>query len=746
MRVVQIQSEADWRSLQPAWDALLRESASNTIFLSWEWVDAWWSAYGKSGELRILAAFDDHEVLRGIAPLRLQTIRRYGQAVSALTFLGDGSNDSDYLDLIAASGHEEEVVASFYKHWANELNCGKVLLLNEIPETSRCLPFLRNLADNQGALWTETEVPCGTVPLPESWDQYLAQLRPRFRTKIRSVLRDLEGRPEVQFGVCQSSEQVRAMLPIFFDLHTKRWVEDGKPGVFGWDQKREFYFALSERLLERGWLRFSWLKFNETVLACQYGFAYQSKYFLLQEGYEPASEHWNLGIGLRAWTIRSFIEEGLREYDFLGGRVLRHRSDWGAETKSSKKIQLADATYKNRLFCGGSEWEERARESVKRLVPNKVLAARQERLERRSAVASQSCRAESRHSWLQRAAAHCYFHFRLPALTRPFREQYQLTVSPNGQLTKLSWSRRTEASARILYYHRVNDDRDPFFPAITTALFEQEMRYLARHYKVVSLTDMVKHLEDGPQTRMLAITFDDGYQDNYQNAFPVLQRYGLPATIFLTTGGIDSRQPLWFEQLAGAIKGTPLDHVDLEIDVPRRIPLRTTAERLDANKVIFSVLRGLLDDERRHWLGALLRQLGVPEAAREPRDKLLTWDQVREMKSRGIDFGGHTVTHPFISRLTQEQVAWEVKECKRRIEDELQQPVECFAYPNGKEEDFGKWNTDAIRSAGYRAAVTTIWGLNYRSTDPMELRRGGPWEQDPSLFAYKMDWYELTEG
>ena len=123
---------------------------------------------------------------------------------------------------------------------------------------------------------------------------------------------------------------------------------------------------------------------------------------------------------------------------------------------------------------------------------------------------------------------------------------------------------------------------------------------------------------------------------------------------------------------------------------------------------------------------------------------MLTWDQVRLMKAGGIDFGGHSVTHPFISRLNHEQVAWEVSECKRRIEKELQAPVDHFAYPSGREEDFGKWNEQIVRSAGYRAAVTTIWGLNYPSTNRMELRRGGPWEETPAQFACKLDWYQLV--
>jgi len=125
---------------------------------------------------------------------------------------------------------------------------------------------------------------------------------------------------------------------------------------------------------------------------------------------------------------------------------------------------------------------------------------------------------------------------------------------------------------------------------------------------------------------------------------------------------------------------------------------------------------------------------------------MLTWDQVRYLKQRGIDFGGHTVTHPYLSRLTDAQVSWQISECKRRIEAELQQPVAHFAYPNGREEDFSAWNKQLIRDAGYRAAVTTVWGPNFRTTDPMELRRGQPWEEDEALFAYKMDWYQLVNG
>src|SRR5438105_5931328 len=142
MKVVEIRSEAEWRKLQPAWEALLRQSASATIFLTWEWTTAWWSAYGKSRELRILAAYDEDGVLRGVAPLCRQTMRKYGHTVQALSFVGDASNDSDYLDFIIARGYEEQVMAAFQEHWRKEWN-GAVLLINEIPENSPNLPLLK---------------------------------------------------------------------------------------------------------------------------------------------------------------------------------------------------------------------------------------------------------------------------------------------------------------------------------------------------------------------------------------------------------------------------------------------------------------------------------------------------------------------------------------------------------------------------------------------------------------------------
>lgn len=347
-------------------------------------------------------------------------------------------------------------------------------------------------------------------------------------------------------------------------------------------------------------------------------------------------------------------------------------------------------------------------------------------------------------TWARKAMASCYIHSPMAAIARRFRDKYHIASSSNGRWPGFSLQRRNEPSARILYYHRVNDDNDPFFPSMPTRVFERQIEFLARHYKIVSLAALRQHLANGSPGIVVSITFDDGYRDNYENAFPILQRYGVPATIFLTTGSIDADEPLWFEQMADAFQKTDRHSVDLEIGSTQRFMLGSTTEKLDAISRVFSFLRGLPNAERKLRMPEILRPLGIANAAQ--RSRMLAWDHIRLMQARGIDFGGHTVTHPFLSKLTREELFWEISQCKRRIEDELQSTVRHFAYPNGREEDFSDWNKEIIRQAGYQAAVSTIWGLNYPSTDCMELRRGQPWERHPALFAFKFDWYHLVNN
>ena len=741
MTVSEVRTVEQFNSLRVEWNELLRQSGADTVFLTHEWLSEWWEAYGTVGDLRILLARDASGMLRGIAPLRRRAVRRYGRTFEVFTFVGDGSGDSDYLDFIVHKDDEESVMGAFFRALKPYSDRGVVLEINTTPESSGAYGLVRRFAESTGMVWSEIDIPCSTVALPPTWDAFLKTLASRFRTKIRSVQRAVREQAAVRFEMCHTPAQLQEYLPALFDLHTRRWAKSAKPGVFGGDDKRQFYKGMSQAMLDRGELVFSALRWQDKILACQYGFVHGQVYSQLQEGYEPESEHWNLGLALRAWSIERLLEAGVTEYDFLAGTG-RNKSDWGATIKMSKMAVLAPQTTAGALYCRGPQWVVAARQAVKRISPGKWLEARDDRQERNRIAEwkRSTSKQASAPPWLRSALAAAYFYSPALRIAPIVRDRYRLRVSPTPCL-----DRRRRATLRILYYHRVNNDKDAFFPSMAVADFEEQIKFVSDHYKVVSLTDAMRRLtEGGPPEPVVAITFDDGYADNYTDALPVLERYGVPTTIFLTTGSLDTREPMWFEVLSLAVKKASGPHIDIELDVPRRLLLRTLQERLDANNTIFAYLRTLADSERRLRLADALRKLNAGPSD-ELRGRMLTWEQVRDMRVRGVDFGGHTVTHPFVSRLSREQAVWEVTECKRRIEEEVQSAADHFAYPNGREPDFGSWNKQIVAEAGYRAAVSTLWGTNFPGTDPMELRRGQPWEDTLPLFAAKLDWYQLTD-
>ena len=293
----------------------------------------------------------------------------------------------------------------------------------------------------------------------------------------------------------------------------------------------------------------------------------------------------------------------------------------------------------------------------------------------------------------------------------------------------------------ILTLHRVNDDNDPFMPSLPTAVFAARMAHIARHYRVLTVEDLTTRLLERRVPRnALAITFDDGYRDNLTHAAPILSRLGLPATIFLVTGHIDSPRALWFDRMAVAFKHATARRVDLADG--HVLSLATVAERLAGLEAALGHLKRLPDDERATSVERLIAALH-PNHER-PKRLMLSWDEVGALRGLGFSIGAHTVTHPILSRLASNHVSDEICGSKAAIEKALGVPVRAFAYPNGGPDDYNEAVTHVVREAGFACAVTTKRGLNDADTPVLELRRGGPWEIHVPTFALKLAYYHAT--
>ena len=284
-----------------------------------------------------------------------------------------------------------------------------------------------------------------------------------------------------------------------------------------------------------------------------------------------------------------------------------------------------------------------------------------------------------------------------------------------GSLARRVWSaaRGRDRSLRILAYHRVLDDDPDNFPfdgdliSATTEDFRRQMDFARSNFNVVSFRDLeeCERAERPWPERALLVTFDDGYRDNYTQAFPILKEFGLPATIFLVTGHIGRAEILWWDLIAYCLQHTQLRAAALPEVSSAPLPLSTREERRDAIRQTLDWIKLATEEIKRDFLSRLPGELGVSPPG-NVESMHLNWDEVGEMARRGIEFGGHTVTHPILSQVSEARIEEEVRQSKRDIEERLGTKVFAFAYPVGEESSYGEAARRAVANAGYNFAVS----------------------------------------
>jgi peptidoglycan/xylan/chitin deacetylase (PgdA/CDA1 family) len=296
----------------------------------------------------------------------------------------------------------------------------------------------------------------------------------------------------------------------------------------------------------------------------------------------------------------------------------------------------------------------------------------------------------------------------------------------------------------VLSYHRVNDDGDVFLPALPTAVFERQMAFVARTYAVLTIEDLVERMgRDELPANALAITFDDGYRDNFTHAAPILARYGLPATVFVVSGLIGTSDAPWFDQVALAFKKAGV--TSYRAPWGERVTLESPGARVTAMNGLVAHLKTLPDDQMRQIVAELATTLEVP---REETCKgwMLTWDDVHALLGLGFSVGAHTVSHPILSRLSPERAQAEIEGSRAMIRAGCGAMPRAFAYPNGRAEDYTEVVVQMVRDAGFTCALTTRFGVNTASTPLYELKRGTPWEHHVPTFGLKLAGYRFTEA
>lgn len=297
-------------------------------------------------------------------------------------------------------------------------------------------------------------------------------------------------------------------------------------------------------------------------------------------------------------------------------------------------------------------------------------------------------------------------------------------ASHSGLLNAYSLLRRkrTKSQVAILIYHRVAPMEDNWFPPpLSPESFENQIEYFCRNYELLPLEKLAQYIQQGTPLpeKAIIITLDDGNRDNYLYAYPILQKYHAPATIFLATGHISTGKPFWWTKVDNAVQNTPL--TELELNGLGRYSLQSTQDRVQAIFMIIDKLNETGEEEKNFLIEKLLSISGIDIPADLAKERILSWDEMREMKDDGISFGAHSVTHPILTHVPLEQAKFEIIQSKKDIEENLGQPVTAFAYPNGI---FNTEIAEFVQESSFACAVSVSPGrLISRQDNPYRLSR-----------------------
>ena len=301
----------------------------------------------------------------------------------------------------------------------------------------------------------------------------------------------------------------------------------------------------------------------------------------------------------------------------------------------------------------------------------------------------------------------------------------------------MSWVYRTglralspsgaEARLSVLIFHRVLSAFDPLRPGEPTAeQFDAKLRWVKERFNVIPLSEAVHGLKTGTlPERPLAITFDDGYADNHEQALPILSRLGLPATFFIATGFLDGGR-MFNDTVIEALRqaqGEVLDLSDLGLGIHA---ISSGGERGAAVAAILEKLKYLPPKERDVAAGTIAERAG----ASLPTNLMMTAAQLAALHSAGMEIGGHTVSHPILKEIDMATARREIDEGRKRLESIVGGRVRLFAYPNGRPgRDYQAEHVKLVRELGFEAAVSSAWGAAKPGADPFQIPRFTPWDR-----------------
>lgn len=281
-----------------------------------------------------------------------------------------------------------------------------------------------------------------------------------------------------------------------------------------------------------------------------------------------------------------------------------------------------------------------------------------------------------------------------------------------NQLSKIFPSLRKSV---ILYYHRVVPQmgHDPLMLKVSVRHFREQLEFLMKSFKIISLEELLIQIQNQyfEDSRQAVVTFDDGYWDNYEFAFPVLKELGISATFFVVTDAIEKGEYFWWDRF-------------------------TQSGVYQENNKTHDTLKKMVSTERDQKMKELV--INEDTALSNP-DRPMNWSEVRKLSEAGFSIGSHTRSHPVLTLLSREEMMKEVVQSKFKIEEMTQKKIILFSYPYGEKDCFNAVSRECIIEAGYQCALVTLQKPVSSRNDPYTLGRVVVRDEDGPIFLRRIE-------
>jgi len=342
----------EFSGLADQWNALLAQSSSNNLFLTWEWLYTWAKNYLGEDQLFILLISEEGQPV-GIAPFYIRKVRYYRFLnLRQIEFLGSGEVCSSYLDLIVQEKKRKQIIRALYAHLYGEAKrLWDLLYLAEVPVESTSIDVLYDLAQEDGKVIEMVGYTCcPLIKLNGNVEDFLKGISPNERYNLRRKSKRLQQAGHVEYSRVSSDEEIQKEMDTFIKLHQMRWEQKGFGGAFKSQRFLTFHREISSIFSKIGWARLDFLILNGEKLAGNYGYRYNNRYYFYLPGLNPfLFPEVSPGILLLFYCIKLAIQEECAEIDLLRGTA-GYKMAWASGVRRSTTLRLYNRHFKSVVF------------------------------------------------------------------------------------------------------------------------------------------------------------------------------------------------------------------------------------------------------------------------------------------------------------------------------------------------------------------------------------------------------------